>query len=505
MIELRDYQKKGIEELKKALQYNNRVLFQLATGGGKTFIFSFFCKNWLQENEGNIIVLVHRKELLNQTINSFQKIGVEAKEISPETKGLGEGRVFVAMVQTLARRFAKNSDYVSATLVIVDECHRNDFGNVLQNFASSKVVGFSATPISASVKNPLKDFYTEIVACADISDLIETGSLSKNLTYTFKNGVDRKNLRKNSFGEFSNNSLLEQFGNPKLIFNTVNAYEKHCKNGKTIIFNVNVEHSKMVADAFTEKGYDCRHLDGESSDRLEILEWFRNTENAILCNIDILTTGFDEPTIKNVIVNRSTKSLPLWLQMTGRGGRLAAGKDHFKIIDLGENVPTFGDWSEKRNWKKLFFEPKIYKEGVAPVKICEDCGYINHTRAEFCGDCGVEFPKKVVAEVKMPELVLISKIAKNIDVEVLAFKNKDYKPARTVHKLQEEIVKAFHKIDVNLFLKQKEKLINEVQFEFWDKYKMLSSQKPDVYKKSHYNKSFWFEQLNDKIKTYYGI
>jgi superfamily II DNA or RNA helicase len=505
MIELRPYQKNGIDELTQKINSNRSVLFQLATGGGKTFIFSFFVKKWLEENEGNVLILVHRKELLHQTMQSLAKIGVDSENIDADNKNPAfAGRVFVAMVQTIQRRLQKNEDYCPAKLVIVDECHRQDFNKVFEFYKESKLVGFSATPISVSKKYPLKNYYQEIVCCADVKDLLEIGSLTNNKTYTFKNGVKRNEIKKNSFGEFSNQSMLDQFGNPQMLQNTIKAYENFCKDQKTLIFNVSVEHSKAVCEAFKEKGYECMHLDGESQNRDKILDWFAKTENAILCNIDILTTGFDEPSIKNIIVNRSTTSLPLWLQMTGRGGRLYPNKDYFNIIDLGENVQTHGDWSEERNWKHLFFEPKKYKEGAAPIKECPECGYINYASARICGECEYEYPKKQNPEITIFELALFENSKKsnlkNIHETVVQNGNK---PARTVHILQNNIVKEGKKF-VNKMGDDKDIFVDSMIENFENEYKKLHLMNKELYKNGSYNKAYWREQLLEKIKNEIG-
>ena len=502
MIELRPYQQRGINELRSKISYNRSVLFQLATGGGKTFIFSFFVKEYLEKCEGNVLILVHRKELLQQTIASLQKIGIEAETIDSDNKTPDfSNRVFVAMVQTISKRLEKDSNYLDASLLIIDECHRQDFNNVIDMYKQSKIVGFSASPISASKKNPLNAIYKDIVTCADVSDLLEIGSLTTNKTFAFKGGVKRNEIKKNSFGEFSNQSMLDQFGNPKMIENTTKAYEDFCKDTKTLIFNVSVEHSKAVCEAFVLKGYDCKYLDGNSTDRAKTLDWFHNTDNAILCNIDILTTGFDEPSILSIIINRSTTSLPLWLQMTGRGGRLYPGKDHFKIIDLGENVFTHGDWSEKRDWKYLFENPKKYKEGAAPIKDCPCCGYINYASARICRECEYEYPIKESKESQIFELIEIKKI----EPEKFLANNQGYKPARAVHKIQETLVQSFKKVSKTEFESNKNKFIDHVFVNFWEQYSYLHTQKPTDYKKSHYNRTFWKEQLEDKINNFYSL
>jgi superfamily II DNA or RNA helicase len=121
-----------------------------------------------------------------------------------------------------------------------------------------------------------------------------------------------------------------------------------------------------VYETFREAGYDIRHLDNTSSseERKDILQWFKKTPVAILTSVGILTTGFDEPTVETIILNRATKSLTLYFQMIGRGSRKLPGKDEFTVIDLGNNAARFGLWSDPVNWQHIFKSPEFYLENL---------------------------------------------------------------------------------------------------------------------------------------------
>lgn len=517
-IKLRGYQKDGANELFVKLKTNKNVLFQLATGGGKTFIFSFFIKYWLSANEGNVTILVHRKELLDQTISSLGKLGIEAEGITKDNKKPKfEVRVFVSMVQTLSRRLKKNENYVPNTkLLIVDECHRNDFNSVFPYFEDAQRVGFSATPISANKKKPLKDFYNDIVCCADIPELIDEGNLSGCKTYKIVIGIDTAKLDKNNYGEFTNKSMTDQFANPEMVKKVVESYKRKCLGEKTLIFNVNIEHSKEVCNEFVMAGYDARYLDSKFSneERISVLKWFKETDDAILCNIDILTTGFDEPSVQCVIINRSTTSLPLWLQMTGRGGRLFPGKDFFRVIDLGGNIITHGAWEEKRKWSKMFNFPETVGEnnGPAPIKDCPECGYINHTSARECGECGYKFKEDVKHEDINFEIVKVSDSSGvNDDVENhllnTLYMNREhgYKPHKLVHEIQIELIKENTKnFRVQKFLKNKDQIIKDLHKGFMSKYKILYDYDRSTFKDFN-NSSYWKNQMLLKLNKRFGI
>ena len=508
-IKLRDYQRNGANELYTKLKNNDSVLFQLATGGGKTFIFSFFVKYWIGANKQNTLILVHRKELLEQTINSLAKLGVKAEKIDRKNRVLKHDcRVYVSMAQTLIRRLRKYENYLpNIGLMIVDEAHRNDFNNIFDYFTNYKRVGFSATPISASKKHPLKNMYQDIVCCAGISTLIKEGNLTNNKTYTINIGIDKSKFKKVK-GDYSVASQLDQYKLPKMIDNTIKAYESKCLGKKTIIFNVNIDHSNSVCDGFKQLGYPVRSLDSKSTteERENTLQWLKQTSNAILCNVDILTTGFDEPSVEAIIVNRSTTSLPLWLQMTGRGGRLFPGKEYFTIIDLGMNATRHGDWSDPRDWKVLFFQDIKQGDGVAPVKDCPECGYLNHTTAKNCGECNYEFPIEEVQETEKFELVLLEKYktgVKSVDLykEMIM---QGYKPHKAVHEIQKELLKSLKYVRTPKFLANKDKIIEDLQKAFYPKYKELHKHDKETFKLHPKNIIYWYDQFIPKLNERFG-
>jgi superfamily II DNA or RNA helicase len=144
----------------------------------------------------------------------------------------------------------------------------------------------------------------------------------------------------------------------------MDSYKKHSKGSKTLIFNNGIDTSLKVIELFNSEGYPIRHLDNKTSasERGEILKWFRKTQDAILTSVSILTTGFDEPTVQTVILNRATTSLTLYHQMVGRGSRRLPSKRSFTIIDLGNNTERFGEWSEPVDWKYVFEHPKEFAE-----------------------------------------------------------------------------------------------------------------------------------------------
>lgn len=373
-----------------------RLLSQAPTGFGKTVCFSFITKRFVEKSKKKVLITVHRTELVDQTLDKLRQVGVHAVPVRAGCKKAPVAMVYVAMTETANNRLFKNENFFGQIgMLIADEAHLANHFKLFKYFPDSLILGFSATPISSKKDRPLKMFFEDIVCGDDIPELIQCGDLTQNITYSIKGNFDRDKaaMRGNDFAE---DEMAKEFSKSLSLHNTIAGYEKYCMHSKTVIFNVNVQHSILVNQLFLEKGYNSRHLDATASPeyRRECLEWLKETPDAILNNVGILTTGFDEPSLDCIIVNKATASLSLWQQMCGRGGRLYPGKKVFTIVDLGGNARStaHGDWSAKRDWYDIFHNPKKKGEGVAPSKECPECERILLITDRVCPECGFEYP-----------------------------------------------------------------------------------------------------------------
>ena len=354
-----------LDELRKN-GANFNLLYQLPTGGGKTVIFSDITKRYIEEWGKKVLILTHRIELSVQTSKQLNAIGVNNKVINSEVKYLNDQEdysCFIAMVETLNNRLNENDNFIeNVGLVIVDEAHYNSFRKIFQFYETSNILGVTATPLSSNKALPLKDNYNKLLVGESISNLIENGYLANAETYSYD--VNLHGLKIGTNGDFTVGSSDVLYSNyfmqEKLIF----AYEEIALGQKTLIFNAGIETSRRVEESFKKLKHNIRHLDSTFSDkdRKEVLSWFRETPNAILTSVGILTTGFDEPTVKTIIINRATRSLTLYHQMIGRGSRKLPEKDTFAIIDLGNNVRRFGYWQDYINWQDAFRFPDRFLE-----------------------------------------------------------------------------------------------------------------------------------------------
>lgn len=450
-----------INQILQHFETKQRLLFQLPTGGGKTACFSFVAKKFIKKYGGKVLVLAHREELINQTLATLRTIDVSCESVIASKKKLHhQSNVYVGMVQTLKNRLKNDNDFLKDVgLIICDEAHLLQYSEVMSYYPNAKILGVTATPTvlkkisftkcsrcgqenipeccnmetyEYTRKFTLSEIYEDIVIGTSISELIATDRLVRELVYC-TGSIDRSKLTIDAkTGDYDTKSTDEYYSNKS--FDVVKNYEELAKGKKTIIFNSSSKVNLLVYNLFIEKGYtNIKLLDSvnECENRKKVLQWYEDTSDAIICNCGILTTGFDEPTLECVMLNRATKSLSLYHQMVGRGGRKCDKiyKPYFTLIDLGGNVAEFGKWSDEVDWKSHFFgsdeKPKPKKEALDQTKQCPECGMIHAKNLLQCSECGFEYIEVRKGAVLLGEVaVLIDEIPKPNGKKIVDYCNR---------------------------------------------------------------------------------
>lgn len=368
--ELYGYQKDALEEIFKKFETapeDYHLLYQLPTGGGKTVIFSEITRRYLKTFKKKVLVLTHRIELSKQTSKMLNEFGVTNKTVNSTAK-LDDQKdfdCFVAMVETLNNRLNDDKfDISDIGLVIVDEAHYNSFTKIFKFFNKSFILGVTATPLSSNIKLPMYENYQELVVGETIQDLIDNGYLARANMYSYNVGLTSLEVGAN--GDYTVKSSEDLYMNVDMLSKLISAYEETIKGKKTLIFNNGINTSIQVFYAFKKAGYPIAHLDNTNTkkERELILKWFHKTPGAIITSVSILTTGFDEPSIEAIILNRATKSLTLYYQMIGRGSRIFGKKTEFDVLDLGNNFYRFGPWGADLDWQKMFRAPDYYLSAI---------------------------------------------------------------------------------------------------------------------------------------------
>ncbi|GAB3721103.1 hypothetical protein GCM10027594_01340 [Hymenobacter agri] len=404
-----------MEAVRRAAKNHAAILFTMPTGAGKTTVLAELVRRMLARGK-RICCAVHRIELVEQIVARLAKFGIKAGVIAAGVKADLDCMVQVCMVQTLSKRAASIPVEQWPDYVMVDECHHATAGQyqaVLRAFPAAAVVGLTATPERGDGKG-LGDTFTVLVQTITTLQLIELGYLLKPLYYCGASDLDGLN---DKGAEFDSEEVFARQDKPRLYAEVVGNYRKFGRGMPGIVFCVNIAHSQKTATAFNEAGIPAIHLDGETpaAERAQILKDFAAGKYRVLSNVALFTEGLDLPEVGCVILNRPTKSRPLYHQMVGRGARPTAGFDcetaeerlaaiaasscpGFVVIDHGMNLKRFGFWEAPITYTldaKKQRKPKGDKLDAAPIKACPKCGLYTAAQARVCEECSYSYPSVV--------------------------------------------------------------------------------------------------------------
>lgn len=356
-----------------------------------------------------MLFIVHRKEILDQTINTFKKQNVDF-----DLTTLG-------MVQTLTRHI---KNIPNPQLIIVDEAHRalaKSYQRILNSFPKAIVLLFTATPERTGSKQ-LDQIADDIIVGKSIRELTDKGFLAPFDYYSIDD-IDTKKLKKSSTGDYTNASMEEAVSR-KIYGHIVSNYQRLADGKQAVVFTYSVESAKEIADAFNKVNISAVELDGSTPDNLrdQIVKQFRNKKIRILVNVNLFTEGVDLPDVDCVIMARPTQSLALYLQFSMRCLNPRDGKRAI-IIDHVANWKTFGLPDSDRDWKKAIIttdkgKHKRKETAIFAITQCDYCfavvpsGKVKDGKCPYCGK-----PIKVRAKVEQTddELKLINDRKRVID------------------------------------------------------------------------------------------
>jgi superfamily II DNA or RNA helicase len=487
MITLYKHQGQFVKEiLKEFKKGNKRVIGQSPTGSGKTVMFSYIAKQTSLKNK-KVLIITDRTELLSQAGGTIESFDMNPYYIQAGTKFIDKSKsIYIAMSQTLRNRMTIPMwynfirDHVG--LIIIDEAHKQEFNHMFDDsFLENKyVIGFTATPTRAGKMTQLGIQYNSIVRGKPIKWLIKKGYLL-NCDILDCGTPDLTNVAVNKMkGDFSETSMFKKFDNAKLYRGLVKNYLTHCKGQKMMVFCCNVEHAIKTAKELKKQGVNAKFISSKktapkepkkwnqanealfkerfksfklyqkhfhklSGERDDVFKWFKSNNDAVLVNVDIATTGFDDPSVRVIALYRATMSLVLYLQMLGRGGRILKDKNqpiktHFTVLDFGGNKARFGPYDVDRDWSLWHDEVKP-GGGIPPMKICgEDskgerikgaakikkgCKRLILAAYKLCPFCGFKYPDKTKA--KEVDLVLAELVdEQGHSIKPKAFKDMDF-------------------------------------------------------------------------------
>lgn len=394
MITLRPYQENLIQNVRLAFKEKyKKILAVLPCGGGKTVCFAYMAENHIQKNpiKNKVWFLVHRRELIEQTVNTFKKFNINMNNI------------FIGMVKSVSRNVSK---YGKPTLIIFDEAHHataKTWTNIIDYFPDVPVIGLTATPCRLNGDN-LGSIFEKLVVGVSSNYLLKNNYLSQYDYYAPKIDYILPEIK----GSDYDTSEIEF---DSKIYGDVLKYIDY--NKKTIIYCPNIQFSMNLSKMIN----NSIHFDGSTPDKLreQIINDFRNGKIKVLLNVDLIGEGFDVPDCDCVMLLRPTQSTALYIQQSMRCLRPNENKKAI-IYDFVGNVFRHGLPTEDREWSLLNKVKCRNSNGMPDIlsRMCNNCYRVYSGINPICPYCNFNNgkTKKQIEEDKKAELEKIEQIEK---------------------------------------------------------------------------------------------
>ncbi|MCG7985039.1 MAG: DEAD/DEAH box helicase [Candidatus Thiodiazotropha lotti] len=400
-MELRDYQREGIQRLRTSImQGSKRPVLVAPTGSGKTVLASAIVKS-AAEKQKYVLVLAPRRELIYQFSAALEKFGIRHGVIMAGEPMSQMQKVQVASFDTLHSRGVRNEKIMmpKADLVLVDEAHlsiADTRKDIISAYPDSVVIGLTATPARGDGRG-LGEIYNDLIVTTTVRELTDAGYLSP-VRYFGGSTPDLEGLKRNREGDYQEKALAKRADKAELIGDVVHNWFRIASDRQTVVFAVNRAHSRHLCEEFQLRGVKAEHLDGETplDERREILERVSSGETQVLCNVFVATFGLDIPSLSCAVLARPTRNISLYLQTAGRILRTCEGKtdaiiiDHAGAVDEHGFVDDFVPWSLDDNETVKERKQEQEQERKEPKEItCGDCGY-KFKGQRICPHCGHE-------------------------------------------------------------------------------------------------------------------
>lgn len=408
MLTLRPYQQAAITSIYGYFRsHNGNPLVVIPTAGGKSLVMAAFIEGVLKAwPDQRILIVTHVRELIAQ--NHAEMIGLWPEAPAGiYSAGLGkreaQARILFAGIQSIHRRA---QEIGHTDLVLIDEAHlipgntstmyRRFLDGLARINPALKVIGLTATPFrldSGMLHEGKNALFTDIAYEAPVRDLIDAGYLSPLVSKQPATRLDVSKVGTRA-GDFIQRDLAAAVDQEAITRSAVTEIIEHGRERKSwLTFCSGVDHARHVAEEFSRQGITCRTIFGDTpkEERDAIIAAFKRGEIRALASMGVLTTGFNAPAVDLIALLRPTKSAGLYVQMVGRGTRLAAGKENCLVLDFAGNVRRHGPIDLVRPRR-----PGEAGGGEAPTKVCPMCESIIALSAAECPDCGHVFPAREV-------------------------------------------------------------------------------------------------------------
>lgn len=357
-IKLFDYQEDMKERIEKALRLHRSVMAQMPTGTGKTYLLTAVIDSFVSNNPmEKVWIVAHRKELVSQIDETVRKF----HSYSASNASFLLSSVKAMSIQWLMRHYDEIEE--EPGLIVIDEAHHalaKTYKEMWERFPKAKFLGLTATPCRLNGKG-FTDLFDVLVQSWGVPEFISKGRLA---TYDFvsikSDGVTQRLIdslqKRGADGDYQNKEMDMLLNKKPSIERLYRSLEEFGKDRKGIVYAINISHAQKITKLYQEHGVKAIAIDSKTpaTERQQDIEAFKKGDIQVLVNVDIFSEGFDCPDVEFVQLARPTLSLAKYLQMVGRGLRVAKGKKNCVIIDNVGLYRVFGLPSQVWNWNAMF-------------------------------------------------------------------------------------------------------------------------------------------------------
>lgn len=356
-IELFDYQEDMKARIEKALCLHRSVMAQMPTGTGKTYLLTAVIDSFVRANpKAKVWIVAHRRELVSQideTVRKFHSYSSATSSLLSSVKAMS--------IQWLMRHYDEIEE--EPGMIVIDEAHHalaKTYKEIWERFPKAKFLGLTATPCRLNGKG-FTDLFDVLVQSWGVPEFISKGRLA---TYDFvsikSDGVTQRLIdslqKRGADGDYQNKEMDMLLNKKPSIERLYRSLEEFGKDRKGIVYAINISHAQKITKLYQEHGVKAIAIDSKTpaTERQQDIEAFKKGDIQVLVNVDIFSEGFDCPDVEFVQLARPTLSLAKYLQMVGRGLRVAKGKKNCVIIDNVGLYRVFGLPSQVWNWNAMF-------------------------------------------------------------------------------------------------------------------------------------------------------
>ena len=357
-IKLFDYQEDMKERIEKALRLHRSVMAQMPTGTGKTYLLTAVIDSFVSNNPmEKVWIVAHRRELVSQIDETVRKF----HSYSASNTSTLLSSVKAMSIQWLMRHYDEIEE--EPGMIVIDEAHHalaKTYKEMWERFPKAKFLGLTATPYRLNGKG-FTDLFDVLVQSWDVPEFISKGRLA---TYDFvsikSDGMTQRLIdslqKRGADGDYQNKEMDMLLNKKPSIERLYRSLEEYGKGRKGIVYAINISHAQKITKLYQEHGVKAIAIDSKTpaTERQQDIEAFKKGDIQVLVNVDIFSEGFDCPDVEFVQLARPTLSLAKYLQMVGRGLRVAKGKKNCVIIDNVGLYRVFGLPSQVWNWKATF-------------------------------------------------------------------------------------------------------------------------------------------------------